>query len=220
MKYVDPTGKCLDGYINGEGAEAATAQLDSSTTLTITRDTETGKLDATGEIKTQQDQDLYNAIHDPTIRVDITATYSDEVTTSDGKIAQLNAGAFMGNTVSKETENENTVNNNKPFKITTFTHEINIVNTKQTVNPFQMAALDFFYGNPGETMLHEFMESYIGGQTSQKSGESANPAINGSPTYYIYENAHRSAPKQPGEGKCNPSDFVAFKKLYYLFIYF
>ena len=203
--FVDPTGKNLEGYINGEGADAATAQLDASTSLDITRDPSTGKLSATGEIKTQQDQDLYDAINDPTIRVDINATYSDNTSTGE----KFDAGAFMGNTVTPILEDINT--NNKPyFCISLLAY--NKVETKQEVNPFKMAVLDMFYGNFGQNMLHEFMESYIGGQISQESGVSAGPAIENSPSIYIYNISHIQAPPQPGNDKSTPNDYNIFNK--------
>ena len=181
--------------------------------MTITRDPNTGRLSATGEIKTQKDQDLYNAINDPTIRVDINATYSETVTTSDGINRSFDAGAFMGNTVTENSETENITNNNKPFDIMSLTYSYNTVNAKQTVNPFKMAVLDVFYGKFGENMLHEFMEAYIGGQTSQKSGVSAGPAIINSPTYYIYENAHNKAPRQPGDNISTKNDYKIFNQI-------
>ncbi len=196
VKFVDPTGENLEGYINGDAADAATAQLDASTSLEITRDPNTGKLSATGEIKTQKDQDLYNAINDPTIRVDINATSSDYTSTGE----EFDAGAFMGNTVTPILENINT--NNKPYSCISLL-AYNKVETKQEVNPFKMAVLDMFYGNFGQNMLHEFMESYIGGQISQETGVSANPAYSkgGVPIpNAIYDSAHNRAPYQPGDG--------------------
>ena len=209
VKYVDPSGRNYEGYITGEGAEAATVQLNASTSLEITRDPNTGKLSASGEIKTQRDQDLFDAINDPNIRVEIIATYSDY--TPDG--TEFDAGAFMGNTVTPVFDNN--ITNNKPYSCLSLL-SYNKVTTKQVVNPFKMATLDMFYGEFGQNMLHEFMESYIGGQISQETGVSASPAysIKGVPIpNAIYDSAHGRAPFQPGDGVSTGEEYEIMRNI-------
>ena len=209
VKYVDPSGRNYEGYITGEGAEAATVQLNASTSLEITRDPNTGKLSASGEIKTQRDQDLFDAINDPNIRVEIIATYSDY--TPDG--TEFDAGAFMGNTVTPVFDNN--ITNNKPYSCLSLL-SYNKVTTKQVVNPFKMATLDMFYGEFGQNMLHEFMESYIGGQISQETGISASPAysIKGvSIPNAIYDSAHGRAPFQPGDGESTGEEYEIMRNI-------
>ncbi len=171
---IDPTGMMDEGYITGEGANEATAQLNASTNLTITRDPETGKLSASGEIKNEYDQNLYNAINDPSIIVHIDATYSNTTSTGEG----FTGGAFMGNSISSE----------------------NIVNTYQTVNPYDLAVAEFAYGlwGTGAGMAHEFMESYLGGQYSQQTGIAADRACNDGCDKTVYDKVHPKAPAQPG----------------------
>ena len=214
VKYVDPTGKNYEGYIKGEEADAATAQLNASTSLEITRDPVTGKLSASGEIKTQQDQDLYDAIMDPNIRVEITATSSNTTLIPETTIEiPFDAGAFMGNTVTPIFDNINT--NNKPYTCLSLL-SYNKVTTKQVVNPFKMATLDMFYGKFGQNMLHEFMESYIGGQISQEIGISASPAysIKGVPIpNAIYDSAHGRAPFQPGDGVSTGEEYEIMRNI-------
>ena len=192
---VDPSGMMDEGYITGDAADHATAQLNLSTNLTITRDPITGKLSASGEIKTAYDQDLFNAINDPSIIVKINATYSNKLSNGEEFIG----GAFMGNSISDEKVFLlPDIMNNKPYERQTASK--NIVITNQTVNPYDLSALDFSYNQlfTGASMAHEFMESYIGGQYSQITGIAADRACKNGCDRTIYNYAHSRAPKQPG----------------------
>ena len=192
---VDPSGMMDEGYITGEGANEATAQLNASTNLTITRNPETGKLSASGEIKNEYDQNLYNAINDPSIIVHIDATYSNTTSTGEG----FTGGAFMGNSISDELVSLiPDITNNKPYESSSASK--NIVNTYQTVNPYDLSALDFSYGlfGTGAGMAHEFMESYLGGQYSQQTGIAADRACNDGCDKTVYNKVHPKAPAQPG----------------------
>ena len=83
-----------DVHINGDRAKEATAQLQKSTSLTITRDEKTGKLSATGEAKTAADKKLQEAINDKKVDVKINAT--SKSFDKDGAI--IIGGRFGGST--------------------------------------------------------------------------------------------------------------------------
>lgn len=188
ISRTDPNGALDDVYINGdkEASKSATNQLQTSTSLTLSRDDKTGKLSATGEAKNSYDKLLLEAINNSSINVNINAKNSDVGL----------GGQFWGNTVVSTTEDINFVTSNKPLTETNVQYNKTIVNTNQLVIPSKLKAYDFFGGTPGQSMLHEVTESYIGGLISLKTGVSAEPAYH---DIYnpIYENAHNNASPQP-----------------------
>ncbi len=178
IRFVDPDGmKEVD--INGDKADEATKQLQSKSSLKITRDESTGKLSATGKAKTDADKKLLAAINDTKIKVKVNATSSNFTT---------NNTPILGGTYGGSNINTSEVNN-----------EGNVV-TSQTVNPDQTAKMDSFYGEKsGTTMTHEIIESFLGGQNS-----AGTPApvpgvdldVNGAaitPVGQAYLNAHNGA---------------------------
>lgn len=92
---------------------------------------------------------------------------------------------------------EEVVTNNKPFETTEFVKEP-YVKTLQKVNPEMLAKMDKYGNKPGGGMMHEVIESYIGGQISQSTSVAAKPAVSGD-VNPIYEKAHDMAPKPSAE---------------------
>jgi RHS repeat-associated protein len=92
LRFIDPDGMREEVIINGDRADEATKELQKSTSLTITRNEETGKLSATGEAKTKADEQLLAAINDPDkiVKLDATSSY----TVSDNGL--LVVGAYQG----------------------------------------------------------------------------------------------------------------------------
>ena len=172
IKFIDPTGMLEEVYINGPESDAATKELQKSTSMTLTRDDKSGKISATGEAKTDADKKLSEAINSTSIKVEVTAT--DKTSTSAGKL--FVGGAFMGNTVTK-TENGTTVV------------------AKQEVNPSVLGAISDGNGKPGADMRHEVTEAYQGALISQSTGISS-PGSNQAGS--VWSQAHAVATPQSG----------------------
>jgi hypothetical protein len=182
--------------INGSKADEATRQLNSSTSLNIYRDPNTGKLSANGEAKKTSDKKLLEAIRNPNVKVNITADESKTIKGPNGPLLMV-GGSFMGNTIGSDSritdydyKEGGRGGDNEPDAIyTTKT----IVTTDQRVNPDVLGAMDAANGNKGTGMLHETLESYEGGLISLKKGVSSSPAKQrGS----VYDKAHSRAPNQ------------------------
>ena len=195
IRFIDPTGMVPEVYITGSKADDATNQLNSSTSLNITRNASTGKLSATGEAVSRSDKKLLEAINSKDVTVNLTADGS-KTTSGPGGNYLMVGGAFKGNTVTTETTTESidlgfedAVGN-----ITLdFTTTSTTVSTEQHVNPDVLGAMDAANGNSGQGMLHETVESYEGGVISLKKGVSS-PAA-GQPGS-VYNKAHNRAPSQ------------------------
>ena len=189
LRFIDPDGMAPDDVvITGVESQKAFDELQASVQgqLTLSKDadgnvTYTRNKDADGNdvALSAGAEQLTTAINDGNITVNINAT--DQTTTPDGSL--FIGGAFNGNTVSTERTQEN----DKVF------NETNIVETSQIVNPNVTEALDSYYNNPGASVLHEVVESYLGGVASQTSGVSAG---NASVSPNVYNNAHNGAPAQ------------------------
>jgi hypothetical protein len=165
IKFVDRDGKAPEVYINGDEADAATKQLQQSTSLTISRDATTGKISATGEAKTDADKKLQEAVNDKDVVVKVNATSSNY--SANGK--WFVGGSFGGS----EVKDGKTI-------------------TTQTLNPDQAKKItDFYGGQKGEPVLHEIIESYIGGKDSP--GTPAPTFDKNSPGYAAYLSAHNKA---------------------------
>jgi hypothetical protein len=155
IRFCDPDGMSPELFIKGESAAAATAQLQQSTNLTIARDSETGKISATGEAKSSDDKKLQAILNSTEITVNVTATSSNEISSG----VKFIGGAFMGNEVSLESMS--IVEGTKPYNPTDIT--VATVSTQQVVNPNNLEQMDTYYGTPGAGMLHEVTESFEGG---------------------------------------------------------
>ena len=166
LRYTDPDGRqAKDVFITGPESQKAFDQLQASTSLTLNRDEKTGKVTATGEAKTEADKTLQQATTDATVKVNINATDKNVINYSPV------IGLFNGNKTDKD----------------------GVVNTSQIVNPVNTEKVDGVAGrDKGVTILHEVLESYIGGQTSQKTGVSA-PSTFIDPESKSYFNAHNQA---------------------------
>jgi len=198
LRFIDPDGMLKEIYITGKKADDATNQLNSSTSLNITRDASTGKLSATGEAVTKNDQKLLEAINRKDVTVNITADGAKTTKGSAGENLLMVGGAFKGNTVKTETTTttldfgfEDAVGNVTMDITTTST----TVSTEQHVNPDVLGAMDAANGNREQGMLHETLESYNGGVISLKKGTSS-PAAGQSGS--VYSKAHNRAPSQGG----------------------
>ena len=137
IKYIDPDGMFETVYITGKEADETTRQLNNSTSMNITRDTETGKISASGDAVTEADKTLLEAINSETIDVNINATNSNYNENENWFVG----GSFGGSEVKEDGK----------------------VVAGQTVNPNHTKAIDKMNGIPeGVTVLHEVMEAYNG----------------------------------------------------------
>jgi RHS repeat-associated protein len=172
--------------INGEGTEdIIITGPESQKTFTELQVSVSGQLslsmDDNGRVSydkfigplTEEAKQLLTAIDDSSIVVKVDA--SNNTTTSTG--FPFVGGAFMGNTVTQEL---------LPF-------EGNTVETKQEINPNQLATASDFYGTPGKDVLHEITESYQGGVIAKKTGISSGASYSPINTY---EAAHAAATNQ------------------------
>jgi RHS repeat-associated protein len=134
IRFIDPDGMApTEVIITGDRAREATADLQKSTSLVLTRDEKTGKLSATGEAKTESDKQLQAAINDKDKVVKLDATSSNEVTVNK-EVFNLTIGAYEGShcegdkTVGDQAENpcqaENIQGNGGPKASTSVLHEV------------------------------------------------------------------------------------------------
>ncbi|MCP4458917.1 MAG: RHS repeat-associated core domain-containing protein, partial [Cytophagales bacterium] len=176
IRFVDPDGMvAFDVVINGDMADEATAQLNASSDLEITRDSETGKLSATGEASNKSDKALLAAINDENVTVNVNATSSNTTNVS-GSEKDLLLGAFGGSTVNGD----------------------GTVTAETAVNPNQADVYADVYGTEAGTVVtHEILESYSGavespGTSSPTFADVQNKTDNGK----AYLKAHKTALKQ------------------------
>ena len=145
----------LDIYITGPAAEEATKQLDESTSLNITKD-EDGKLSASGDALTKDDNLLLAAINDKDIKVNITATEEFAKRDKDGKIIVTNGGSFLGAKLTKSSTS---------YKVNSF----------QKVIPSHLSKMDTYAHKNGAGMLHESIESYQAAKISLAKNQNSIP---------------------------------------------
>ena len=147
MRFIDPDGMVpTEVIIIGDKAKEATAQLQKSTSLTLTRDEKTGQLSATGEAKTESDKQLQAAINDKNKAVLLNATSSNEATHNGttGEVGNLVVGAYQGSYMegSQLLGDQTLVGN-------------------QSVNPVQAQTIEDNGGTKASAVvLHEVLESY------------------------------------------------------------
>ena len=169
IKFIDPDGreseKVDDIIIKGNKSKEAFDQLQSSTKLKLKMNN-TGKVTAEGKARTDADKKLLEAITDTNVIVQINATSSNF--TEDGK--WYVGGAYRGSSVGTD---------GKTY-------------TTQTVNPEMTKTIDEFYEMEiGVSLMHEVIESYIGGVESPGVG---GPTFdNTTPEFKAYHNAHNKA---------------------------
>ena len=163
MKFLDPDGKApADIIIKGNKSKEAFDQLQSSTKLKLKMNN-TGKVTAEGKARTDADKKLLEAITDTNVIVQINATSSNF--TEDGK--WYVGGSYGGSSVGTDGK----------------------IYTTQTVNPEMTKTIDEFYEmGIGVSLMHEVIESYIGGVESPGVG---GPTFdNTTPEFKAYHNAH------------------------------
>jgi hypothetical protein len=168
IRFIDPDGM-FTVEINGDRAKDATAQLQKSTSLTITRDEKTGKLSATGEAKTAADKKLKEAIDDTKVTVKVNATSKN----FDKDGALITGGRFGGSTKNKD----------------------GTVTANQTVNPDQMKVIDDVTGRgAGVGVLHETLEAYSGAKNNPGASAAEDGVSN--PAYVsAHEDARKTDPR-------------------------
>ncbi|UTW67900.1 hypothetical protein KFE94_07240 [bacterium SCSIO 12643] len=142
VSVIDYKGKGEKVFVTGEDADEATEKIDASTSLNITRG-ENGELHATGDAVTEKDKKLLEAINDDKKVVDLSTTkektyYSKEGT---GPYPLVPAG-YEGSTVIPNTG---------------FTVAVQWINM-EAIN----AIANIIGEKPGETLIHEINEAYIG----------------------------------------------------------
>jgi RHS repeat-associated protein len=162
IRFIDPDGMNVDGYINGPDADKAVLEMNKKTSLRITRDSDSGKLSATGEAATASDQAILNAINDPNIVVNLNTTKKDSFTFKDDNSQHdIVIGAYNGSEV---TEPYNSDGNDAPAFSDDNQGSPEKVVTEQFINMDQAEKVQTGGGTTmGESVIHEFIESYIGG---------------------------------------------------------
>jgi len=188
---VDPDGRDL--IIIGSKSDAASAQLQAKTEMTISKD-KNGKITCSGEAKNDFDKNLIELTTKSEIDVVITAENTDRVSSGEN----YNGGAFMGTTLKKD-DNGNVIG----------------AVTKMEINPFKLGVMDMVCNEgkiTGNSIGHEISEAYMAAKYSFKNELIIGPAISGNFTYPLYEGFHYAArPKQPCGENLDPAIFDAFE---------
>ena len=144
IRFIDPDGMRVEGYITGPDADKAVDEMNKVSSLNITRDPATDKLSCSGTSATEADKKLEAALNDPEIHVNLETTKDNYYTAKDdSKEHPLIIGAYEGSEINN-----------------------NIIETKQLVNVDQAEKIaNADNSSPiGQSVIHEFLESYIGGQ--------------------------------------------------------
>jgi len=140
IRFSDKTGKAPELFINGDDADEAAKELQKSTDLSLSRDSNSGKVTtnnlSTDEYNSLSDSDkkLYDAIQDKKIQVNVTATTSEDVL----------VGEYHGSSIDTEGKTQ----------------------TLQKINVNDMKKIESIAGSTSDNVKHEVLESYIGGQNS------------------------------------------------------
>jgi RHS repeat-associated protein len=173
IRFIDPDGM-FTVEINGDKSKEATAQLQKSTSLTITRDEKTGKLSETGEAKTAADKKLKAAIDDPTVKIKVNAT--DSKMNADRTL--LVGDSFLGTTYDKD-------------GTATVYHNVNTESAEK---------IDAYMETPGAVIEHAVTEDLAAGYATIREQESYTPKPEDQhdPTSIYYE-AHHKATQDPSE---------------------
>ena len=95
VRLVDPNGE--DVWITGEEWELAFKQLKGSTNLKLSRDSKTGKISYTGEVLTESDAKLRDALDDNNVHVRISANDIDDI-----QGVPFEGGAHMGTSINPD----------------------------------------------------------------------------------------------------------------------
>jgi len=209
---IDPSG-LLDGLvITGPESEAATVQLQQGAPNLKPTKGPDDRISYEGIAVTDNEKKLQAVIDDPNIDVNINALNSNRYIYNGETCEMTGGGAFMGNTVYGNTAHTKM---ETPFGAIEFSYDYNTVNASQFVNPDHLTDVDT-YGTPGQSILHEATEAYSGALISQKTGNSASPAITKGNTHsWIYDEAHKATTTvpQPRDGKLSEDDIFKARLL-------
>ena len=192
LRFIDPSGKTI--VIGGDenASNEAFKQLQSSTSLILSKNKEGEVIIEGGKAKFFRDKLLMKAINDKSVIVNVDAIDGN----SDDRTI---GGSFMGNEI---IETPISLFASKPFS-ELLSSSFRTVNTYQRVDPFETAILDDIgflnemggeKAYRGQTMMHEVTESYIGGLNALKTGK---PTGNASVSRQEFEEAHKAATLQP-----------------------
>ena len=174
---VDPDGRELILVITGTEAEAATSNLQQSTTLALSRDKETGIVTATGTPQTENDHRLIEVINDTKHTAKIEASSFNEIN-YEGQLYGSHGGSFMGSNYNISEDGTKTGS------------------ATNKVNPKKLTLIDLFFGKRGQSMLHEVTEAFVAAKISAKDEKKTGPAFVNIP-HPIYDTAHEKAVWQP-----------------------
>jgi len=171
--YLDSDGR--EVIIHGEAAERAVAALQTKTSLKLTYDAITGQLTAMGKPVSQLDKELFEAIENKDIRVNLHTTKESSFKSKDGSTQLIMVGGYDGSEKKIETVEGN---------------EKEIIETTQYINmDHTEKAEKAGVSNQGSDVFHEVIESYYGGQNDpggtydeSKWNEAHNKALNVDPT--------------------------------------
>ncbi len=166
LRFIDPDGMApSDVIITGKDADRATKALNKSSSLKIKRDSETGKLSAKGEAKTDYDKALLAAITDDKINVNLKANSVKEIAV-DGKRADITLGAYAGSQ-----------------KINGKTEALQMVNMDQ-IDKVEKAGVM----KGGHIVGHEVIESHVAAK--ENNGNNRANSANGDAAY---DKGHKEA---------------------------
>ena len=179
IRFIDPDGMSVDNVIiTGSDAEKATEELNKSSSLSITRNSNTGMLSATGKPSNNADAMLLKAINSSTNHVTLNAT-DDVVTKVDGDGTFILGGAYHGSEVSSQYSVVNL-----PDGTPQIARSENI-RGYQDVN-MQVAGkmADLIGEELGQFITHEINEAFIGTQIDPGGNHASG-----------YDKAHEAASK-------------------------
>lgn len=169
IRLIDPTGMAPEEVIiKGNKSKDAFKQLRASTSLKLKMNNN-GIVSASGKARTNADRTLLQAINSEIVEVNINATNNNFTDSGNWFVG----GAFEGSEVNTDGK---TI-------------------TKQTVNTEQTETIDSFYGmEKGVSLLHEVIESFIGGKDSPGTGSPTFEDVqNNTSNGQNYLNAHNQA---------------------------
>ncbi len=143
VRYIDPDGnRPYDVILSGPQALQAFNELKASSSLTLSFDSQTGKLAATGKANNKADKQLLRAINDKNRIVNLITTKANIYDSKDGVTdLALTPGGFEGSIV------------NPDGKVVA-TQLVNVENARIVATIFKEST--------GETLRHEINEAYIG----------------------------------------------------------
>ncbi|WP_298900948.1 RHS repeat-associated core domain-containing protein [uncultured Psychroserpens sp.] len=195
VSFIDPDGRfTID--ITGNKSKEALAELQASVSTELNLSMKDGRLSYTlvdSEATLSDDaQKLVNAIDDPYVHVNVSATDNDYISTGAGVLI----GTFMGNIITGGFTPPSVDSSLEGNGI------INQVETFQEINVSALSGMDKINHDPGQTTLHEITESYLGGKLVQANGKATGfGQVSGGEDYAsaIYYLAHEAAAKQSGD---------------------